>query len=495
MGIFPGGMGDRQTSRGHACLTVVPPWDRHGRKAGGARADRPINIAVDVEMLIQLGCRLHAPGDGEALVTEDWITNKVLIYAYDAECAKFIWSNRMYVSVRRNYQDSIKKYREETQKGVVVLESFMAKAEKECKLYYKQWAPTACRDMTRPHRIGNVTKVRDVYDENLPKEEQVALEFETALWPLQELGPSCDAAARGNPRPECLWQDLDPNKQKSTNWRFAEVMHIPDVECPRCKILIPVGTINCFQCDHLMERMPDIKKIARVVRLQEMANSLGVPLSMDQVETQILTQQKDARGDRSARGGLGIMKDIAKKAVLRNKEYTLYERLISDPFYAYTAARGDLTPSALEFVEKVARCIIPSFVRTKEMIQGSVAVPKYHARLTLVPPTEDVQEVDPKDVYVAHGGRFLEPEQFAALYGSLDKSNRYPVMGWTRDLSSVGDPEMVLVELLCFVEEEIPSIEIPGRATPLPAVVGVTPIPQLRETGGQWRDRQWSQSY
>ena len=82
--------------------------------------------------------------------------------------------------------------------------------------------------------------------------------------------------------------------------------------------------------------MPDIKKIARVIRLQEMANSLGVPLLMDQVETQILTQRKDARGDRSARGGLGIMKDI------------------NDPFYAYTAARGDLTPSALEFIEKVA---------------------------------------------------------------------------------------------------------------------------------------------
>ena len=41
-----------------------------------------------------------------------------------------------------------------------------------------------------------------------------------------------------------------------------------------------------------------------------------------------LTQHKDARGNR---GGLGIMKDIAKKAVLRNKEYgTLYERLIND---------------------------------------------------------------------------------------------------------------------------------------------------------------------
>ena len=125
MGIFPGGMGDKQSSRGHAYPTVVPPWDRHGRKAGGAR----INIAVDVEMLIQLGCRLYAPGDGEALVTEDWITNKVIIYVYDAECARYIWSNRMYVSVRRNYQDSIKKYREETQNGVIgtpVLESFIA---------------------------------------------------------------------------------------------------------------------------------------------------------------------------------------------------------------------------------------------------------------------------------------------------------------------------------------------------------------------------------
>ena len=174
-----------------------------------------------------------------------------------------------------------------------------------------------------------------------------------------------------------------------------------------------------------MERMPDIKKIARVVRLQKMANSLGVTLSMDQVETQILTQRKDARGDRSARGGLRDHEGHCQESSSSQQgvQHIVYERLINDPFYAYTAARGDLTPSALEFTEKVARCMIPSFERTKEMIQGSVAV--YHARLTLVPPTEDVQEVDPKDVYVVHGGRFLEAEQFAALYGSLDKTDRY----------------------------------------------------------------------
>ena len=420
MGIY---MGDRQSSRGHAYLTVVPPWDRHGREAGGARADWPINIAVDVEMLVQLGCRLYAPGDGEALVTEDWITNKVIIYAYDAEYARFIWTNRTYVSLRRNYQESIKKFREDVKNGVnatPVLESFMAKIDKECKLYYKQWIPTACRDMTSPRRIKNITKIKNVFDENLPKDEQVALEFETARYVLYRNWARAVKQQPGETRGRSgLWQDLDPNQKKSANWRFAEVMHISDVECPRCKIMSPEGAINCYQCDNLNERMPDIKKIARVIRLQEMANSLGVPLSMDQIETQILAQS-NARGDRSARG---------EKAVLRNKEYTtLYERLINDPFYAYTAARGDLTPSALEFIEKVARCIIPSFERTMEMIQGSVAVPKYSARLTLVPPNEDVQEIDRKDVYVVHGGRFLETEQFAALYGSLDRNDRYPAL-------------------------------------------------------------------
>ena len=46
-----------------------------------------------------------------------------------------------------------------------------------------------------------------------------------------------------------------------------------------------------------------------------------------------------------------------------------YERLITDPFSAYSAPRGDLTPSALE----------------------CRAVPRYAARLALVPPQEEVE--------------------------------------------------------------------------------------------------------
>ena len=494
MGIFPGGMGDRQSSRGHAYLTVVPPWDRIGRKAGGARADRHINIAVDIEMLTQLGCRLFAPGDGEALVTEDWVTNKCFIYAYDSEAAKFIWSNRMYVELRRNYIKKIKKFHDEKKAGGEVeslLNPFMAKIDVESKSYYSSWGPKACMDISKPQIIGRATKAKGVYDENLPPNERVELPFETARYALYRNWAKTVQQQPGETHGRSvLADDLNPNKGKSKNWRYAEIMLVPDEECSVCGLLNPCGAIHCFRCDNLQERMPDVKKLARVVRLEEMSNQIGVPLTMDQLETQILTQHKEARGDRSGRGGLGIMKDIAKKSVNRSREYkNLYERLTVDPFYSYSAARGDLTPVALEFIEKIARCVIPGIERTRDMIKGKVAAPKYAARLALVPPLDDdAAEVNPQDVYVYHGGRFLNAEQFAALYGNLSKEQRYPVMGWTKDFTSLGNCETVLCDLLCFVESEVPEIDVPGRSKPLPGVVGVTnrPIPQLRETGSPW---------
>ena len=53
------------------------------------------------------------------------------------------------------------------------------------------------------------------------------------------------------------------------------------------------------------------------------------------------------------------------------------------------------------------------------MIKGIVAVPKYAARLTLVPPGEDVKEVSPDDVFVVHGGfcKLREPGEGTALQG------------------------------------------------------------------------------
>ena len=191
---------------------------------------------------------------------------------------------------------------------------------------------------------------------------------------------------------------------------------------------------------------------------------------MEQIETQILTQHKDARGDRSTRGGLGIMKDIAKKAVPRNKECgTLYERLINDPFYAYTAARG---PDALG--SRIHR------------EGGPLHHPQFRtaARLTLVPPQEDVKEVHPDDVFVAWrqilaGGAVCGPiwelgQRLATQSDGVDPG--LPLDQRRRDRLG-GDA------LLCGRQNPVHSSS--GRNAPLPAVVGVTskPIPQLRETG------------
>ena len=33
------------------------------------------------------------------------------------------------------------------------------------------------------------------------------------------------------------------NKQKATNWRYAEVVHVPESECYACHVLNPVGSM------------------------------------------------------------------------------------------------------------------------------------------------------------------------------------------------------------------------------------------------------------
>ena len=182
------------SSRGHAYLKVVPPWDRFGRKAGGARPDRPINIAIDVEMLVQLGCRLCAPGVGEALVM-DWITNKVIIYAYDAECARFIWTNRMYVDLR-TYQERLKKFRDDVKGGQNLrpaLVAFMETVDRERKGYYRSWAPTAClvNPQMQKHRRREPAEERSI----------VVGVRDGSLRSLPQLGLRCEAAARGDPWP------------------------------------------------------------------------------------------------------------------------------------------------------------------------------------------------------------------------------------------------------------------------------------------------------
>ena len=78
-------------------MTRYAPWEIEG-KDPGARSNRPLCVAIDTEAALFYGIRLVETMAG-AIITEDWITNAVLIYAFDCEKSQYLWGNLGYLGV------------------------------------------------------------------------------------------------------------------------------------------------------------------------------------------------------------------------------------------------------------------------------------------------------------------------------------------------------------------------------------------------------------
>ena len=78
-------------------MTRYAPWEIEG-KDPGARTNRPLCVAIDTEAALFYGIRLVETMAG-AIITEDWITNAVLIYAFDCEKSQYLWGNLGYLGV------------------------------------------------------------------------------------------------------------------------------------------------------------------------------------------------------------------------------------------------------------------------------------------------------------------------------------------------------------------------------------------------------------
>ena len=83
-GIFPGAT----SCKGHVYMTRFAPWEVEG-KDPGARTNRPLCVAIDTEAALHYGVRLVETMAG-AVINEDWITNAVLVYAYDCEKSQYL---------------------------------------------------------------------------------------------------------------------------------------------------------------------------------------------------------------------------------------------------------------------------------------------------------------------------------------------------------------------------------------------------------------------
>ena len=79
----------------------MPPWDANSRKLAGTRAGKPMYIAFDVELMMQLGCRIFKTD--EAILSPDWISNECIIAVYDSHQRDFYHFNRAYAAYRKEY--------------------------------------------------------------------------------------------------------------------------------------------------------------------------------------------------------------------------------------------------------------------------------------------------------------------------------------------------------------------------------------------------------
>jgi RNA:NAD 2'-phosphotransferase (TPT1/KptA family) len=108
-GLVPGGF-PYKTGRAHNFFNSTPPWKAEMKKLQGTRAGRPIAIAFDTELLMQMGFKLFATD--EAILSPDWISNMALINAYDMRSGEFFYINRAYVNHRKAYQEILKEAKE-----------------------------------------------------------------------------------------------------------------------------------------------------------------------------------------------------------------------------------------------------------------------------------------------------------------------------------------------------------------------------------------------
>ena len=79
-------------------MTRNAPWEIEG-KDPGARTNRPLCVAIDTEAALFYGIRLVETMAG-AIIREDWVTNAVLIYAFDYEKSQYLWGNLGYKGLK-----------------------------------------------------------------------------------------------------------------------------------------------------------------------------------------------------------------------------------------------------------------------------------------------------------------------------------------------------------------------------------------------------------
>ena len=253
-GIFPGAT----SCKGHVYMTRHAPWEIEG-KDPGVRTNRPLCIAIDTDCALHYGLRLVETLAG-AIISEDWVPNHCLIYAFDCEKSQYLWANHGYNGVKKYLRQKASENalvweENEARKGTPAyeeLERYECSDLEALKMLfvneYDQWKDVIT--LRRPLIYKEVQTPYPVVDELLPKNRQRPLNFTNLLCVARK--PTVTAAgfdiapdnARERRSDRFDQEAFDPSAEGNlTRWRYVSMLAMPELTCPQCRKIFPEGML------------------------------------------------------------------------------------------------------------------------------------------------------------------------------------------------------------------------------------------------------------
>ena len=445
-GLIPGGF-PYKTGRAHNFFNSTPPWKAEMKKLQGTRAGRPIAIAFDMELMMQMGYKLFATD--EAILSPDWISNQPMINAFDMRSGEFFYINRAYVNHRKAYQEVLKQAKAEFDPSDVLM-SRMEMLMENAQLNFE-----GIKERIEFGKLLPFSRREDIEVEK----STATREGEPASGSQLVSGYTVGKMAAMTSTDACGFQRRGRNGPGGGNWNrgqgrhgfelqfkgisYNQIQDTPQVRCshPICGYLMMDGHLKCPRCFRQMEPVTDANIATEVARREAMARTRGVPFSMDKVifnhprRGRVARQPEKGSSSSSTavrtRSTYGNLRDMAKNYVRSFKKRgfkDLVDRLVRDPFFQFNAANQNLVPEALLFIERLAGCVSPTIERTKAQVLGEKL--EMATKLIFVPSSE--REPDqPLDlhteVFVSHRGVFLDIGQFAVYVAKFIKPRQRPL--------------------------------------------------------------------
>ena len=468
-GLIPGGF-PKKSGRIHTFFNTCAPWhEKAMRKLEGTRAGKRFVVAFDGEIIMQYGLRLFITRD--AVLSPDWIPNRAIIYVYDRSRSHFVWSNRAYSVLRREYNEFIASQKDSQAEFMSSLQLDNDQAAN--RMMNTDWGAFYQLKDGKMTVLTELSTLAGVVKENATREGAPSEELDYRRGRL--ITPNSIEIC-GNVREKKKWEwrrkDERITFQAGKNALATEVLKAPEAVCtnPLCRGTQVDGYLLCKECRGDLDSWTTARIATDIVRMQKTCESLQIPFAISRVtERKLQATRREQKGNRGRQSTFVLLKTQAKSLTRKLQERfgitSLCERLEVDPFFAFNCAQGDLTPESLEFLERMARAQLPHFDRTREQIMGEEQA-EAASKLCIVP-----RNLGPgafsisEEAFIVDYGRFYSLADFATQATTIRLRKGRPsaiIYGWSKDpliINKNVDPSVALNQLTEFARHNFPIYE------------------------------------